>query len=275
MFKRLTTALLGFVLVGLGTAAYGQSPDAPEQPAPSVAQTPKPPKITYSSVNPDGPYIAITFDDGPSTANTPRLLDILAKRGVKATFFLVGQCVATAPELVKREVEEGHEIANHSWSHPILAKKSDEGVRSELQKTHDAILQACGQAPTLMRPPYGALTERQRTWVNQQFGYKIILWDVDPLDWKRPGAGVIAQRIIQETRPGSIILAHDIHAQTIDAVPQILDALLAKGFKFVTVSQLLAMDNPKKAAPAPSAQPSKTTNRTRAKHKKEQELARQ
>jgi hypothetical protein len=86
------------------------------------------------------------------------------------------------------------------------------------------------------------LTKRQRILVNHDFGYKVILWDVDPLDWKRPGSNVVAQRIIAGARPGSIILSHDIHPPTIAAMPQVFDALLAKGFKFVTVSELLAMD---------------------------------
>jgi peptidoglycan/xylan/chitin deacetylase (PgdA/CDA1 family) len=93
-----------------------------------------------------------------------------------------------------------------------------------------------------MRPPYGELTKRQRILVNHEFGYKVILWDVDPLDWKRPGPNVVAQRIIAGARPGSIILSHDIHPPTIAAMPQVFDSLLAKGFKFVTVSELLAMD---------------------------------
>ena len=103
-------------------------------------------------------------------------------------------------------------------------------------------MKTAGIKPKLMRPPYGELTKRQRILVNHEFGYKVILWDVDPLDWKRPGSNVVAQRIIAGARPGSIILSHDIHPPTIAAMPQVFDALLAKGFKFVTVSELLAMD---------------------------------
>jgi peptidoglycan/xylan/chitin deacetylase (PgdA/CDA1 family) len=139
-------------------------------------------------------------------------------------------------------VAEGHEIGNHSWSHPNLAKLSDEGVRTELQRTEDIIVKTTGVRPKLMRPPYGELAKRQRILVNHDFGYKVILWDVDPLDWKRPGSNVVAQRIITGARPGSIILSHDIHPPTIAAMPQVFDTLLAKGFKFVTVSELLAMD---------------------------------
>lgn len=213
--------------------------------------------MTFSQVNVDGPYIAMTFDDGPSGPNTPRLLDLAAKKHIKLTFFLIGENAQHYPELVQRELAEGHQVANHSWTHPNLAKMSDDAVRNELQKTQDAIITATGYKPLLMRPPYGSLTARQRLWVAHEFGFKIILWDVDPLDWKRPGPEVVARRIIAGTRPGSIILSHDIHSGTIDAMPQVFDTLLSKGFKFVTVSELLAMDKgpapkAKKAAPSPT-----------------------
>jgi peptidoglycan-N-acetylglucosamine deacetylase len=199
-------------------------------------------KVTFSEVNVDGPYIAMTFDDGPHATNTAKLLDMVAKRHIKLTFFVLGQCVQENPAVLQREVAEGHEIGNHSWSHPNLAKLSDEAVRSQLRRTDDLIVKTAGVKPKLMRPPYGELTRRQRIWVNHDFNYKVILWDVDPLDWKRPGPSIVASRIIAGARPGSIILSHDIHPPTIEAMPQVFDALLAKGFKFVTVSELLAMD---------------------------------
>lgn len=233
-----------------GIAAAAQSSSTPA--ASAAPEGPVLPKISYTKANVDGPYIALTFDDGPSAANTPRLLDMLAKRNIKATFFVVGECARDHPDLLKRELAEGHEIANHSWSHPNLGKMSDDAVRSQLQKTHDAILQATGVAPKYLRPPYGSFTERQRKWAYEQFGYKCIFWEVDPLDWKRPGSAVVAQRILSSTKPGYIILAHDIHKQTVDAMPEVLDGLLAKGFKFVTVSELIAMDHPKPKVAAPS-----------------------
>jgi len=199
-------------------------------------------KITFSEVNVDGPYIAMTFDDGPHATNTAKLLDIAAKRHIKLTFFVLGECVQQNPTILQREVAEGHEIGNHSWSHPNLAKLSDEAVRSQLRRTDELIVKTAGVKPKLMRPPYGELTKRQRIWINHDFNYKVILWDVDPLDWKRPGPSIVASRIIAGTRPGSIILSHDIHPPTIEAMPQVFDALLAKGFKFVTVSELLAMN---------------------------------
>lgn len=213
--------------------------------------------ITFNSVHVDGPYIAMTFDDGPSEKLTPKLLDLLAAHHMKVTFFVVGQCVAEFPDVLKRAAREGHEIANHSWSHPNLGKMSDEGVRRELQKTDDAIKAAIGSRPTLMRPPYGSLTARQKNWIHDEFGYRIVTWDVDPLDWKRPGPNVVRERIVSQTRPGSIILSHDIHPPTIEAMPSTFDELEAKGFKFVTVSELLAMAKPATPRPAPTAIPRK------------------
>ncbi len=213
--------------------AQEKSPAAPKEPA-----------ITFSSVHVDGPYIAMTFDDGPSAVLTPKLLDLLAARHIKATFFVIGENVAEHPEIVARAAREGHEIGNHSWSHPNFAKMSQENVRSQLQRTDDAIKNATGKRPTLLRPPYGSITERQKRWIHDEFGYDIILWDVDPLDWKRPGPAVVRSRILKETRSGSIVLSHDIHPGTIEAMPSTLDELEAKGFKFVTVSELISMATP-------------------------------
>jgi peptidoglycan/xylan/chitin deacetylase (PgdA/CDA1 family) len=244
--------------------AWAQTPSAPAAPAAAATAAPGavtlsgtvPAKVTFSEVHVDGPYIAMTFDDGPSAANTPRLLDLAAKDHIKLTFFLIGQNAAHYPDLVKRELAEGHEVGNHSYTHPVLSKMSDDAVRAEIQKTQDAIISASGYRPILMRPPYGAMTPKQRLWVSRDFGVKIILWSVDPLDWKRPGPAVVASRIIAATRPGSIILSHDIHSQTVDAMPEVFSTLLAKGYKFVTVSELLAMDKgpaKKKSAADPGA----------------------
>lgn len=212
---------------------------------------PAEPRISFNSVTVDEPYIAMTFDDGPSAKLTPKLLDLLAAHHIKATFFVIGENVVQHPELVQRAAREGHEIGNHSWSHPYLGKMSDEGVRQQLQKTDDAIKSAMGTRPTLMRPPYGSLTAHQKKWIHDEFGYQIILWDVDPLDWKRPGSAIVCSRIVKETRPGSIVLSHDIHPGTIEAMPATLAQLEAKGFKFVTVSELIRMARPEAPKPAP------------------------
>jgi peptidoglycan-N-acetylglucosamine deacetylase len=211
------------------------------------------PGVTFNSVHVDGPYIAMTFDDGPSATLTPKLLDLLAAHHIKATFFVIGENVAEHPEIVARAAREGHEIGNHSWSHPNLGKMSDQAVRSQLQRTDDAIKNATGNRPNLMRPPYGSISAREKHWIHNDFGYRVILWDVDPLDWKRPGPAVVRNRILKETRPGSIVLSHDIHPGTIEAMPSTLDELEAKGFKFVTVSELISMETPPTPRPSPHA----------------------
>src|SRR6266508_5558145 len=240
-------ATLGFAL-GLGAEP---TPVKRAAAAREIRATPEEPSITFNSVHVGGPYIAMTFDDGPSATLTSKLLDLLAAHHIKATFFVIGENVAEHPDIVARAAREGHEIGNHSWSHPNFAKMSDEGVRRQLWQTDEAIKSAIGTRPTLLRPPYGSITEREKRWIHDEFGYQIVLWDVDPYDWKRPGPAVVRNRILQETRPGSIVLSHDIHPGTIEAMPSTFDALEAKGFKFVTVSELIHMAVPKASHPSP------------------------
>jgi peptidoglycan/xylan/chitin deacetylase (PgdA/CDA1 family) len=260
-----------FLAVFVPLAAFCANPALPTTAAPkntpSKSSEATAPKTTFSQCHVTGNYVALTFDDGPSPENTPRLLDMLRKRGLKATFFIVGQCAAQNPEILKRIASEGHEIGNHSWSHPSLAKMGELGVTEQLQRTHEVVQQLTGTPPKLMRPPYGAFTTNQRAWAHQKWGYKTILWDVDPLDWKVRNANRVQAEILRQTVSGSIILAHDIHASTVDAMPATLDALLAKGCQFVTVSELLAMDQPPKTqrkdppdspTPIPSKNPDPT-----------------
>lgn len=205
--------------------------------------------VTFSRVSVGQPYVAMTFDDGPHPANTPRLLDMLRDRNIKATFYVIGRNVEMYPEITRRIVAEGHEIGNHTYTHRNMTKLGDEAVRTELVKTRDAIARAAGVQPRTMRPPYGALLQSQRSWIHSEFNYPTIMWSVDPRDWQRPGPSVVASRIVSGTTPGAIILAHDLHAPTVDAMPAALDGLLRKGYRFITVSQLLAMQ-PKPAAAA-------------------------
>ena len=252
----------------LCAALFAVAPSRSQDPTPApVAERSKPaaaplersnrptpasePRITFNSVHVDEPYIAMTFDDGPHTTLTPKLLDLLAKHHIKATFFVLGECVAQNPEVLRRAAREGHEIANHSWSHPNFGKMSDEAIRSQLRRTDEIIKSITGARPTLLRPPYGSISERQKHWIHQEFGYQIILWDVDPLDWRRPGPMTVCNRIVRETRPGSIVLSHDIHPGTIEAMPATLDQLEAKHFKFVTVSELLNLATPEPPKPPP------------------------
>ncbi len=210
------------------------------------------PNLSFSRVLVSGKYIAMTYDDGPHPQNTPRLLDMLRARNIKATFFVVGQCVNLYPNVVRRTVAEGHEIGNHSNTHRLLSKLSDDAIKADLRICHEAVERAAGIQMKVMRPPYGGLQQRQREMVHAEFGYPIILWSVDPLDWKRPGPSVVESRILSATTPGAIILSHDLHGQTVDAMPSTLDTLLSRGYQFVTVSQLLAMKS-EAAGSAPAA----------------------
>jgi len=206
---------------------------------PSVRQTPTNPAVnlpfnfprnigvSHSRGNTSQPYIAMTFDDGPHPKNTPRLLDMLRARNIKATFYVIGENVKRYPALTRRIVAEGHEIGNHTWTHANLKKLSDQGIRRELDRTKSIIISTTGVQPRTMRPPYGALFQRQREMIFREYGYPTILWAVDPQD-------------LNSTRNGSIVLAHDLHAPTITAMPATFDGLLRKGYRFVTVSQLLA-----------------------------------
>lgn len=197
--------------------------------------------VSHRRVRTTEPYIAMTFDDGPHPQNTPRLLDMLRERNIKATFYVIGRSVNMYPEIVRRMAAEGHEIGNHTWTHRNLTGLSSASIRNEMDSTRDVIISACGVEPLTMRPPYGALRESQRVSIFKEYGYPTIMWDVDPKDWQRPGVSVVTSRILEKTRNGSIVLAHDLHKPTVDAMPETLDGLLKRGFQFVTVSQLLSL----------------------------------
>lgn len=200
-------------------------------------------QVTWSRGSSRGRYVALTFDDGPVASNTTRLLDMLKRRNIKATFYVLGERVQRNKALTRRMVAEGHEVGNHTWTHGKLTGMSNSKIRWELDKTRDAIVAATGVKPRTMRPPYGALRTSQREWIFREYGYPTILWDVDPEDWKKPGTSVIRNRILSKTKNGSIILLHDLHKSSVDAVPTTVDSLLRQGYKFVTVSQLISMKN--------------------------------
>jgi len=253
------------VLVSLAACATGVSQDAAlsasistVDTAPELRATPEPEtavvrKDSYSEVHVDGRYVALTFDDGPSKKLTPNLLDTLKQYGAHATFFVVGQNAAEYPEILQRAVAEGHEIANHSWSHPSLSKLSVGGIQSQLDRTDAAIEKAIGRGTKLVRPPYGASNATVRKTLADR-GETVVLWSVDPLDWKYRNAERVERALVQGAAPGAILLAHDIHASTVAAIPGTLAALIDQGYKFVTVSELLAMETRPAPTPAPIPQ---------------------
>ncbi len=241
----------------------------PDSPLPKVP--PPGMRVRYNSVHTDQMVLAMTFDDGPHPVNTPKLLDLMKARNIKGTFFLVGERVKMHPEIVRRILAEGHEIANHTWTHPNLQKISDAQLRSEFQRTADAIWDAAQYRPHLMRPPFGSTNKRIEDLIYNEFGYSSITWSVDPNDWKRPGVQVVANRLIAGAHKGAIMLSHDIHAPTIEAMPQVFDTLLGKGYKFLTVSQLINLEQqsmPVGVVTTPEAEtpsPAKTTPTRKAK----------
>ncbi|MFD9942509.1 polysaccharide deacetylase family protein [Nonomuraea sp. NPDC059023] len=180
--------------------------------------------------------VALTFDDGPGD-HTARLLGMLRRHAAKATFFVVGQMVAADRQgNLRRMVDDGHELGNHSWSHEQLTTLSESGLRYQLKHTQDVVERETGVRMTLMRPPYGS-TDASVAAATRREGLAQILWNVDTLDWRDRSASIVARRAVQ-AKPGSIILMHDIHRTTVDAMPKILDVFAGRGFAFVTVSEL-------------------------------------
>jgi len=236
-----------------GAAAAELHPPSPSLSVTPYNSTPRPPRVPsqFNSVRTSRRILALTFDDGPHPELTPRLLDILRQQGIRATFFVVGRNVEAYPDIARRIVAEGHEIANHSWNHPDLTKLGDQGMRREVEDTTAVIERVAGRRPTTMRPPYGAINQRIREALTKEYNLDVILWSVDPLDWRKPGPAVVTQRLVDGAKPGGILLAHDIQAGTIEAMPETIAQLKAKGYGFVTVSQLLALRE-ERPAPAPA-----------------------
>lgn len=204
-----------------------------------AAQRTKAMPDSISAVRTQAPIVALTFDDGPHPSLTPALLDLLRARQMRATFYVIGERAVRWPHLIRRIHDEGHEIGNHSWTHPNLAGLDDQTVMTEIDRTADAVFRVAGRPPVTFRPPYGAFTGRQSRTLLETRRVPTVLWSVDPSDWRKPGAEVVAQRILDRTRPGAIILTHDIHPGTIAAMPRTLDTLKARGLQVATVSQLL------------------------------------
>lgn len=187
--------------------------------------------------------IALTFDDGPNPRYTPQILNLLEKYHAKATFFVTGYRVNKYPEIVKREVLEGHIVGNHTYNHPNIARSSPDKISGELAKSEKLIYSITKQKPQFFRPPYGYYDERV-VYTAKQSGYTVVLWsfEQDTLDWKKPGVRKIVKKVVSNVRNGDIILFHDHiqnRSQTVQALKQILPTLQKRGYKFVTVSELI------------------------------------
>ncbi|MGA4845903.1 polysaccharide deacetylase family protein [Streptomyces sp. G5(2025)] len=189
--------------------------------------------------------VALTFDAGPSE-NTPRLLKILKREKVPATFFTLGKNhIVKYPELVRQMDAKGHEVASHTWSHKILTKIDLAEAREELERPNKAIEKLIGKKPTLMRPPQGR-TNEDINKLSKELGLSEVLWTVTAKDYTTNDSKLIQQRVVDQTKRDGIILLHDIYKGTVPAVPGVIAELKQRGYVFVTVSQLLA---PGKAEP--------------------------
>lgn len=193
-------------------------------------------EITSSKriIDSDKPMIALTFDDGPNKSTTVPILDILKEYNGVGTFFILGNRVAGNENLLKRMVSDGNEIGNHSFNHKQLTVISSSEVKSQIDKTQEAVLQVIGSAPKVMRPTYGSYNSKLRS----QIDMPMILWSIDTLDWKSKDANLVANHVLDNVKDGDIILMHDIYKSTADAVKILVPELISRGYQLVTVSEL-------------------------------------
>ena len=205
----------------------------PPEPKPEPAPVPAAPTPAPTTSN---KVIALTFDDGPGPYTT-HLLDILDQYGAKATFFLIGSKVSGQASVVRSIHARGHQLGNHSWSHPELPKLSVAQIAGEIDRTNEAVRQATGVKPNILRPPYGAVNGVVLEQLRAR-GMSSILWSVDTRDWADRNSQIVCSRAVAGARPGAVILMHDIHQTSVNAVPCILSSLKQQGYSFVTIQRL-------------------------------------
>ncbi|WP_237416812.1 polysaccharide deacetylase family protein [Halobacillus halophilus] len=188
-------------------------------------------------------WVAVTFDDGPSGTYTPEIMEVLKKHGAKGTFFVVGSRAQKHPDLIREMVEEGHEIANHTYHHPSFTGISKQEIVKEIGFTAEVIKEITGEPPTLFRPPGGVYNDIIVDTASEE-GYMVVMWSwhQDTKDWQSPGVNRIVDTVLQHSKNGDIILFHDFggnRSQTVQALNRILPVLKEDGFQFVTVSELI------------------------------------
>lgn len=201
------------------------------------------PDTFYLSATTGEKVVALTFDDGPDLDNTPAILDILGEAGVKVTFFLVGEKVEKYPEITRRIMREGHQLANHSWSHSDLRDLSNENILDkEIFPTSRLIARLTGNYPRYLRPPYGAIKDRTIELLEQK-GWKIVNWSLDSFDWNNSQntPDEIIEKVERYIHPGAVILLHsgEVNSSTVEALPELINRLKEKGYKFRTVEELI------------------------------------
>lgn len=196
--------------------------------------------IAIAGTRTEQKVVALTFDHSWGNKFTPSILDTLQQNNIKVTFFIMGPWAQKYPEVAKRMVTDGHEIASHGYRHENYGDMSPDWVREDIQKSHNLIKEVTGVDATLIRPPNGHYSQ-QSLKVADELGYKTIIWNVDSLDWKNPGRDVIIERVMKRVKPGAIILMHasDTPVQTADALPILLQKIKAEGYEIVPVGELL------------------------------------
>lgn len=204
----------------------------------AVETSSTPREIPIYCVDRQDKVVSISFDAAWGNEQTQTLLDILAKYDVKSTFFLVGQWVDKYPESVKAIAAAGHDVGNHSNSHPQMSQLSTNKMIDEISTCNDKIEQLIGKRPTLFRPPYGDYNNAVVNAVKGQNMY-CIQWDVDSLDWKDPTPQDMTKRVLSKIKNGSIVLLHNGAKNTPEALPMIIEGILAQGYKIVPISEIL------------------------------------
>ena len=224
--KRLRAGALALAALALASVPYcPQAQEGGERQALGGAKIPA------------GPYVALTFDDGPKSATTPVLLDGLAQRGVHATFFVIGENVEGNELLLQRMEGEGHQIGLHTYHHKMLDQLNAAGFYEEVDSLRTTLTALVGREEFMLRPPYGMMNAATQA----RAAAPIVLWSVDPEDWSDRDTARQVSVILDNTQDGDIILLHDIYPASVDTALQVVDALMARGFHFVTVEQLFAI----------------------------------
>ncbi|MGN1318134.1 MAG: polysaccharide deacetylase family protein [Lachnospirales bacterium] len=188
-----------------------------------------------ANIDPSKPMIALTFDDGPKIGNTERIVEALEKTNSRATFFVVGKMVEQHPELVKLAYDAGCQIGNHTYEHINLTNVSADEVKSQIYKTSNIVYDITGEYTMVGRPPYGSINDNVRNCISIPW-YN---WSIDTLDWKNRDADYVKKYVLDNAEDGDVILMHDLHSTTADAMVECIPELVNRGFQLVTMDELV------------------------------------
>jgi len=232
--------MLALALTGAATAAAGAAGYQ------SMAPTAQWYGQTFTGLAPGSRQIALTYDDGPNAPHTLRLLEVLAKHNVYATFFLIGRYIQQQPQIAREIVQAGHVVGNHTFTHPLLIFKSEAEIRQELIQCRDALQDAIGKLSNLFRPPFGGRRPAVPR-VARELGLELVMWNVTGYDWNAPPAAAIERKVAKQIRGGDVILLHDgghkqmgaDRSQTVIATDQLIFRCKSEGYEFVTISQMM------------------------------------